>query len=527
MEKMTMKDLIQMVKEMEARLALVEEKAALAEEKSEALQQELKAAREKTDRLRAQAATQNENTREQEKQYVVISAARVAKDETARGLFREQQVADGFCKGGFVAHKFYLDFVLAAREVRDRETLEQDQDAQEEEIRKKVISEVEYLGSLLSNRMEHSMLTEDFCDEEGPQSAMAAEMFRLAIDAFQNYGSESRNESFLRVTHRQHLVSSFQLSDEEFDVIQCTKEGDEKQTNEIIKADDRVDICVWFCHPNLGPCVVAACEYKPNSSNSTERVAQVDIYGSNILVFHKKPCIVIDIAGGTDLKEWQVSVSGLIKASFTAGKPSFEKTPLYEGKGAEAIAMVARGLVAAHKSFPNRCDDFGQRLGPVVGMKKFVSDWKTQVVKASVFGTIIKSLKTLHIQSGPHGDIRLSNLLTNGRIIDFDFVRAEHYPDTLQSLKDDGKRHPEVEDMITNGSVLAPKEYHDWFSLGQVMKLFVPTDENNKQDWESICNRVENLESNDDVDALIQCIGDYQIKLGNTTIPLVGTREHT
>eukprot|EP00980_Cylindrotheca_fusiformis_P018153 scaffold5859_cov72-Cylindrotheca_fusiformis.AAC.1 len=344
--------------------------------RSEALQLE-------ADRLKAELATEEENRREQEKQYVVISAARVAKDEFARGKFREQQVADGFCKGGFVAHKFYLGFVLAAREVRDRETLEQDQDAQEEtsretleqdqdaqeeEIRKKVIREVEYLGSLLSNRMKHSMLTEEFCDEEGPQSAMAAEMFRLAIDAFQNYGSESRDESFLRVTHQQHLVSSFRLSDGKFDVIQCTNSGDEKQTNEIIKADDRIDICVWFCHPNLGPCVVAACEYKPNDNNSTERVAQVDIYGSNILVFHKKPCIVIDIAGGTDLKEWQVSVSGLIKASFTAGKPFFEKTPLYEGKGAEAIAMVARGLVAAHKSFPNRCDDFGQRLGPVVGV---------------------------------------------------------------------------------------------------------------------------------------------------------------
>eukprot|EP00980_Cylindrotheca_fusiformis_P021114 scaffold8110_cov87-Cylindrotheca_fusiformis.AAC.1 len=440
-------DLQRQLQKMEARLGLAEEKAALAEEKAALAEEKSEALQQEVTRLRAEQATEEENKREQEKQYVVMSAARVAKDESARGKFREHQVADGFCKGGFVAHKFYLDFVLAAREVRERtENLEQVQKAHDDEEVKKVIEKVQYLGEFLSRRKEHSMLNPGFTGEEGPQSAMAAEMFRLAIDSFQKCGSTSTNDS-LRVTHQQHLVSSFQLSDGKFDVIQCTKSGDEKtkttktDQDKKIKADDRIDICVWFCHPDLGTCVLAACEYKPNSNNPEDRVAQVDIYGSNILVLHQKPCIVIDIAGGSTLTDWKVSVCGLIKASFTAGKPSFEKTPLYEGNGAEAIAMVARGLVAAHKSFPNRCEELGQRLGPVVGvigdhvykaydgdnfrkpnikviqhfldknaklfsskptskegnnvlhivkMKKFVSDWKTQVVNASVFGTIIK-----------------------------------------------------------------------------------------------------------------------------------------
>lgn len=41
---------------------------------------------------------------------------------------------------------------------------------------------------------------------------------------------------------------------------------------------------------------------------------------------------------------------------------------LYEGSRAEAIVMVAYALVKAKTSFLRRLDDFGERLGPVVGV---------------------------------------------------------------------------------------------------------------------------------------------------------------
>ena len=90
-------------------------------------------------------------------------------------------------------------------------------------------------------------------------------------------------------------------------IIRTTKSSKEEK-----KAVDQIDICAWFVHEDstLGACVLAACEYKPSNTDEEEREAQADMYGSNILILHKKQCIVIDIAGANDLDQWVADQAG-------------------------------------------------------------------------------------------------------------------------------------------------------------------------------------------------------------------------
>jgi tRNA A-37 threonylcarbamoyl transferase component Bud32 len=67
----------------------------------------------------------------------------------------------------------------------------------------------------------------------------------------------------------------------------------------------------------------------------------------------------------------------------------------------------------------------------ILKMVSFPSDWK-QDVTSQVFELIVQKLLELHDKHCVHGDIHLSNLLSCGDIIDFNFVGASHnYPDTL------------------------------------------------------------------------------------------------
>ena len=503
--------------------------------------------------------------------YLVLSVSEVAKDPQLRAEFRDQQVAEEPCRGGFIAQKFYLEFVLAAQEF---ETFER---------KDSVVEEVAKLGEVLAvgSRKKHSLFNNSYLDEEAPQSAVGSELFRLAIDLLQQ-DRDTKDQMRLRVTHQQHLVTNIASPDsspQEFKFIRKRKRESGKLKSKPVedkKSLDQIDICAWFVHPErtLGACVLAACEYKPSGIQETERKAQADMYGSNILILHQKPCIVIDIAGANDLEHWTVSAYGLVQAQFTKKSHLWETSPLYVGRGAEAIVMVARGLLAAQESFPSRLEEhYGSRLGPVVGkidefvykvydmaqhrkpnidvvrmlldkdaellisndtqleivkMKWIPSDWKKNV-STEVFEEIIRKLRLLHENFGPHGDIRLANLLSCGSIIDFDFVRAERYPSTLNSISQDGTRHPDVEDMIhriqENGdesSLIQPETSHDWFSLGQVMRLFQPTDESNASSWESFCEKVEKgeLEPNPNMP-------NFDIELKDRDMPLAGAWAHS
>lgn len=500
---------------------------------------------------------------EKEKQFLVLSASTAANDSEVQKNFRRLQVGKHPCRGGFIAHAFYLDFVLATRKFEGMKIPEPKY--------QEVLGAVQALGEKLKNRVKNSLLNHSYVDEEGPQSAIAAELFQVAVDSLQE--KDKFHVGRLRVTHQQQLVHSI-VGERHFEILRKRKKKDETdEDKDTKKSDDRIDICVWFFHPGeLGACVLASGVYKPFPGDVERREMQAEMYGSNIWILHQKPCIVFSIAGGRNLSEWEVTAYGLVSAQFSSGSHSLEKTPLYKGHGAEAIVMVAWGLTKAQKNFPNQLKDDGERLGPVVGvigkhiykvydcaetrkpnvdviralldddaallssddknlqivkMKKFDSDWK-KPVSTAVFRSIIGKLQELHNDFGVHGDIRLANLLSSGHIIDFDFVRAESYPCTLQELTQDGARHEEVLTMIhrmkTNGKEekLKPQKRHDWYSLGQVMKLFDPvlTDEGNGhlRLWEAMCKNVEEGQAIDD-----EKWSKFYVRLKDDSIPLQGT----
>ena len=476
-------------------------------------------------------------------------------------------MGDHDCRGGFIAQKFYLDFVLASREFGLEQFLLKEDKKQE------AIQAVTELGSVLLKRPQNSLFWNDCVDEEGPQSAVASELFQVVISMLQHDKGIREDQDRLRVTHQQHVVA--RSLESEFELIRMppkkddkgmAKEGSREKTN---KTDDRIDVCVWFVHEDetLGACVLAACEYKPDHRDAEARIAQADMYGSNIFLLHKKPCIIIDIAGGNDLSNWKISANGLVEAEFSTEEFSFEKTHLYTGHGAEAIVMVAWGLIMARPSFPLQLSDFGERLGPNVGeidgciykvydravvrkpnlevikeitgdmqatllsskdeslhimkMTSFPNDWKKEIF-ANIFPTIICKLKCLHETFGPHGDIRLANLLSSGHIIDFDFVGMTQYPDSLNLSSQDRRRHPDVEGMIkaiktkNARTTINIDKSHDWFSLGTVMKLFEPLNSDHNEVWTKICKHV----TEGKVDLALKCDFNYKIKLKNNNIPL-------
>jgi hypothetical protein len=143
--------------------------------------------------IQSLAMVREQNTWSQKKQYLVLSTSTAARDETTRKEFREKQVGPEPCRGGFVAQQFYVDFVFAAREF------------QELEAKDNVVSVVKGLANILKDRKEFSMFSNAYLDEESPQSGVASELFRLAIDLL---GTKEMNEHCLRVTHQQSLVSN-------------------------------------------------------------------------------------------------------------------------------------------------------------------------------------------------------------------------------------------------------------------------------------------------------------------------------
>jgi tRNA A-37 threonylcarbamoyl transferase component Bud32 len=76
----------------------------------------------------------------------------------------------------------------------------------------------------------------------------------------------------------------------------------------------------------------------------------------------------------------------------------------------------------------------------LVVTKYFETDWTEEVPLSDVFAGILVQLQCLHKEYGPHGDIRLANMLRKGDggcLIDFEFVRPDEdakYLDGFKSL---------------------------------------------------------------------------------------------
>ena len=95
---------------------------------------------------------------------------------------------------------------------------------------------------------------------------------------------------------------------------------------------------------------------------------------------------------------------------------------------------------------------------------------------------IINQLADLHKQGKNHGDIRLYNLIFGEKclIIDYDYVGLKKYPSGYNCVWDT------VRHQSAKGDAEIKKE-HDWFSLGEIAKMFNPIDQNLKNEWLSLC----------------------------------------
>ena len=504
----------------------------LLEEKTQRLLEELLEERKETQRL-SQALRLFEEQRKKiqrlqitpTKGLVIRSVSVAAKDKVPRSEFRKKLPEDPY-PGAFVAHDFYIAFVKAARRMTKNEdsTTQWPSDSEWNDAKRAL----EGIGQKIKRR-EHSLFPENsnIADLEEPQSAVATELLGKAIDFFQK--DEGDNPIF--VTHQFSVVDW--VNDAENEILGMEKS--EKKTP--TKIEFKVDILVWVTHEAMGCTAIAATEYKPDDKEEARRKAQADMYGVNIMSMHHKPCIVVDIEGRKDWTAWNVCASAIIPIplsdSGTAAKQEqrYSKSTLFTGTGVVGIVGLAAGLVSAVCAIPEAEGDFGTLLGPVVGYSKktgkvtkaydqasyrchnidivrklvdpeasifvsedealilvetehFASTW-TEPVPLSVFADLLEQLCQLHEEHGPHGDIRLANMLRKkkdgkGCLIDFDFVpkrtdeKEPTYPGGLKDLTVDGKRHDEVVRAIQEGTeeTLVIEKYHDYYSMSAVMDLF-------------------------------------------------------
>ncbi|KAG7368215.1 hypothetical protein IV203_030958 [Nitzschia inconspicua] len=490
------------------------------------------------------------------KQLIVSSVSEAAKNPIYLKSFRTRQVAQELCQGGFVCHKYFIEFTKAARLMTNGE------DSRNQELKvlkstmEKVKSELDkQYEDLLLQRVQNSLYPEEYLDEEAPQSALAADMLRFAVSKLleirrsqSNAGDVLESYPHISVSHQFGIVSSVNL--ETTDIIGMLKKivntsgtcnssetlpSQSFKSNEPVastgfgsitsfarsKINFRVDILCWFRHGGQASggccCCLASVEYKPDHKDSVQREAQADMYASNIQILHQKPCLSVDIAGGNDISTWIISVHALVQRQ-SENEPLWDKSLLYRSKGTTAIVRLASGLIAAAPFFQKNMQDFGNRLGPVVGVaddrvfkaydeattrnpnidlvREFVDEraqlWRSEDQKLEIiemcyhennwndgksvasFASILEKLSQLHAKGLVHGDIRLANLLSSGYIVDFDFVGRDYYPEGLNQLKTDGRRHKEVDDAIVSNSVqnIKPAVQHDTYSMAQVMKLF-------------------------------------------------------
>jgi hypothetical protein len=125
--------------------------------------------------------------------------------------------------------------------------------------------------------------------------------------------------------------------------------------------------------------------------------------------------------------------------------------------------------------------------------------WHEDAMECSAlrFVELVQALVELHGLGVVHGDIRLANVVLEGKkayLIDFDFAGKAgltFYPPGLSSLEDGG-RHEDVENAIQQRNIdkLALEFEHDWSSLVFVMKLFTATKEIDSEKWGKLISLV-------------------------------------
>jgi hypothetical protein len=391
-------DLWHLVKTVEDAVSVIRREVKSQDAEAKAQNLEAKAQKDAADLIRLNAEVQHlqqlvqQNIVERRKECFVRSVSCAAKDDNARGTFRTDQVGSKPCLGGFVCHPMFIEFVKASNfmvnETQERLTavslLTTDVGDVIEELQN-------FLGSTLTNgRKESALLSKDNQEEEAPQSAVAAEMLRFALEKLKEKQS-SRNgtsgDPKIIVSDQYPIASN--LKEGKICFLQSNSHKERKRKASGESHDDsasassvqaalmRVDVLCWFVHTSeeMGTCCLACVEYKPKRGNLTDviqREAQADMYASNIQILHEKPCIIIDIGGGNDVANWVTNVHGLAKRprEFLRHNEqhNWDKCPLYCGEGVPGIVRVAAGLLASLPYYPTRLDDYGVRLSPCVGL---------------------------------------------------------------------------------------------------------------------------------------------------------------
>jgi hypothetical protein len=454
----------------------------------------------------------------------VLSAAA---NRSLREEFRKQ-LPDEHDKGAFVAHALFVEFVKASNRMHDVSDATLDWDAADTNWLTVQAKVLEYAEALFTSRK--GCVNFDFPYKENPQSALAAELIRFSIDAFNNTADDANSRTPPLVVSHQYQV-----------VIR-------HPNGEVI--DQTIDIVVWLASPHLGRSVLAEIVYKPSHINDSARKAQSDMYAMNLMEAHGLPCITVDIAGGRDFATWITTATAIVPYANVCEGSTWRKSFMFQGIGIDGICGLAAGLNAALKHFPTKRDDYGTLLGPVVGQcgdcvvkayenatyikpnlklvqkyidkdailfttressvsKKIVllqmryikGDWKGQK-RVGIFVAIMKQLASLHEQGVVHGDVRLANMLLTetgdrGVLLDFDFCAVEGskgYPKGLQELHSDGQRHVDVTAAIRDDRIeeLPMGKEHDCFSLAHVMSLFKPIRDEYTDDWNTAIRRTEN-----------------------------------
>ncbi|KAG7370338.1 hypothetical protein IV203_028084 [Nitzschia inconspicua] len=545
-------------------------------------------------RLEEQQKRRRQLSEQEKRQLFVSNVSEAANDSEFLETFRSRQVAERTRRGGFVSHKMFIEFVKAAHLMTNGDESRNEQVKTLKRTMDKVQSEMDtQYGRIISQRVPNSLFPTEYSGDKDLQSALAAAMLQFAVRKLQQSQTDAgvlpKICPSMIVSHRFVVVST--VDRESTDIMEHPKEEHPNKKKAKLSSSDetnnnndsqtcptqqsqqskkervafRPDILCWFTHrvPEMGSCCLASVAFNADfdESNDPKREATADMCASNIQILHHKPCLRVDIACGTDISSWIISIHALVKREFPhrkiQKKPLWEKSLLYRGSGTAAFVRVASGLLAALVHYPETMQDFGMRLGPVVGLvdgkvfkaydhhsstsgkpnidliREFVdekaqlwtsdeeeNDEKLAIVEmcyheskwddatsVTSFISILEQLQKLHGKGLVHGDIRLLNLLSTGHIVDFDFVGLEHYPEGLNHLTTDGSRHKEVDHAIVFERVhlLKPVKEHDTYSMAQVMKLFQVEVEGQSW-WEEATMEVEN----GNLDAAIEILRNHE-----------------
>lgn len=457
----------------------------------------------------------------------VSSVSTASDNHTTRDKYYKDFLDNESVDGGFVAHDVFVRFVKGARGKHEWK----------EAALNDLKSEAEGWADLLRNRQNRSFLAADKPDLEAPQSLVASELLRMAVRiAESKIPFEDRYPVF--VSHQGVLKRVVVKSDELLLV------DSKAQASSV---EYKVDVLATVISEKLVK-VLATIEYKPDTRTKEEaRVAQRDMYATNTISMHQRPCIGIDIAGGNNVHQWNITAMAYF--ADPTKHTLYQCSKMYSGSGINALLSIAAGLCYAAQDWKD--DACEHRLGPVVArhgervhkvydnptfrkpnvdvVRKMLGEaeewasedekvtivttqfirgrWTNTQVSSIVFAEIIESLIKLQNEFGCHGDIRLANLLycdKSGYITDFDFVGRKHYPAGLRLLTVDGERHSEVEEAILNGEIekLSMEEKHDWYSLGAVLRLFSCVDESFNKEWNKAIKECRNQEAKSAADSL-------------------------